>query len=35
MTPPADLWSRFKTYLNVNPTVGVMVDLSRMNFPDS
>ena len=35
MEPIADLWSRFKTYLNVNPTVGVMVDLSRMNFPDS
>ena len=31
----AELWSRFKTYLNVNPTVGLMVDISRMNFPDS
>ena len=35
MIPSADLWSRFTTHLNVNPTVGVMVDISRMNFPDS
>ncbi len=35
MIPSADLWSRFKAYLNVNPTVGVMVDISRMNFSDS
>ncbi|MEP6601928.1 MAG: glucose-6-phosphate isomerase [Nitrospirota bacterium] len=31
----AQLWSRFKTHLNVNPTVGLTVDISRMNFPDS
>ena len=35
MTPPADLWPRFTAYLNVNPTVGVTVDISRMNFPDA
>jgi glucose-6-phosphate isomerase len=35
MTPPPDLWDRYKSYLNVNPTVGVTVDISRMNFADS
>ena len=30
-----DLWKRFKTCLNVNESVGVIVDISRMNFPDS
>jgi len=34
MAPP-DLWTRFKTYLNVNAAVGLTVDISRMNFPDS
>ena len=35
MTSSVDLWKRFKTYLNINESVGVMVDISRMNFPDS
>ncbi len=35
MTLSADLWNRFRAYLNVNPTVGMTVDISRMNFPDS
>lgn len=35
MTSARDLWKRFKTYLNVNESVGVTVDISRMNFADS
>ncbi len=35
MTSSRDLWTRFKTYLNVNDPVGVTVDISRMNFPGS
>ena len=26
-------WERYKTYLNVNPEIGLMVDISRMRFP--
>jgi glucose-6-phosphate isomerase len=29
------LWDRYRKYLNVNETVGVMVDISRMNFADT
>jgi glucose-6-phosphate isomerase len=35
MSASLDLWKRFKTHLNVNESVGVTVDISRMNFPDS
>jgi glucose-6-phosphate isomerase len=35
MMAPPDLWTRFKTYLNVNDAVGLTLDISRMNFPDS
>lgn len=35
MPSSVDLWNRFKTHLNVNESVGVTVDISRMNFPDS
>lgn len=28
------LWDRYRKYLNLNESVGVMVDISRMNFPD-
>jgi glucose-6-phosphate isomerase len=35
MMAPPDLWTRFKTYLNINAAVGLTVDISRMNFPDS
>jgi glucose-6-phosphate isomerase len=26
-------WQRYKEYLNVNPEIGLMVDISRMRFP--
>lgn len=29
------LWERYRKYLNVNESVGVMVDISRMNFSDT
>ena len=35
MPTPRELWNRFKTYLNKNDSVGVTVDISRMNFTDS
>lgn len=35
MTSTRDLWTRFKTYLDVNDSVGVTVDISRMNFSGS
>jgi glucose-6-phosphate isomerase len=35
MPIPANLWTRYKTYLNMNPRVGLTVDISRVNFPDS
>jgi glucose-6-phosphate isomerase len=28
------LWERYKKYLNVNPAIGLTLDISRMNFPD-
>src|SRR5260370_5997100 len=28
------LWSRYREYLNVNPSIGVSVDISRMDFDD-
>ena len=28
------LWQRYKKYLNVNPTIGLMLDISRMNFTE-
>ena len=27
-------WNRYKKYLNFNPEIGLMVDISRMMFPD-
>ncbi len=27
-------WERYKEYLNFNPEIGLMVDISRMTFPD-
>src|SRR5258708_4442679 len=30
-----ELWNRYCEYLNVNPTVGVSVDISRMKFADN
>ena len=27
-------WERYKKYLNFNPEIGLMVDISRMMFPD-
>ena len=27
-------WERHKEYLNFNPEIGLMVDISRMMFPD-
>jgi len=29
-----ELWERYKKYLNVNPDLGLMIDISRMNFPE-
>lgn len=29
-----ELWKRYKKYLNVNPDLGLMIDISRMNFPE-
>ena len=29
-----ELWERYKKYLNFTPELGLMVDISRMNFPD-
>ena len=29
------LWDRYRKYLNVNESVGVTVDISRMNFPEN
>ncbi|MBS3919810.1 MAG: glucose-6-phosphate isomerase [Deltaproteobacteria bacterium] len=29
-----ELWERYKKYLNVNPDLGLMIDFSRMNFPE-
>jgi len=29
-----DLWERYKKYLNFNPELGLMVDVSRMNFSE-
>ena len=28
------LWERYKNHLNVNPAIGLMLDISRMGFPD-
>jgi glucose-6-phosphate isomerase len=28
-----ELWERYKKYLNVNPKIGLMIDISRINFP--
>lgn len=30
-----DLWERFKKYLCICPDIGLTLDISRMNFPDS
>src|SRR5205085_7325116 len=30
-----ELWKRYREYLNVNPAVGVTVDISRMKFSDT
>jgi glucose-6-phosphate isomerase len=30
-----ELWKRYKDYLNVNPSVGVTVDISRMKFSEN
>jgi glucose-6-phosphate isomerase len=27
-------WERYKKYLNFNPEIGLMVDISRMRFPE-
>jgi glucose-6-phosphate isomerase len=29
------LWDRYRMYFNVNQPAGVMIDISRMNFPDT
>ncbi|ACM19857.1 glucose-6-phosphate isomerase [Geotalea daltonii FRC-32] len=29
-----ELWQRYRKYLGVYPEIGMMLDLSRMNFPD-
>ena len=29
-----DLWQRYKKYLHVNPAIGLMLDISRMNFAE-
>lgn len=29
------LWERYRTYLNVNESLGIMVDISRMNFSET
>jgi glucose-6-phosphate isomerase len=29
-----ELWERYKKYLNANPDLGLMIDISRMNFPE-
>lgn len=34
MMDSIELWERYKKYLNVNPDLGLMVDISRMNFPE-
>jgi glucose-6-phosphate isomerase len=31
---PLQLWARYRKYLNVNDSAGVMVDISRMNFAE-
>lgn len=28
-----EFWERYKRYLNVNPDLGLVIDISRMNFP--
>src|SRR5688572_15784896 len=32
---PQDLWERFKQYYTTFPSIGLSVDLSRMNFADT
>ncbi|HUL31501.1 MAG TPA: glucose-6-phosphate isomerase, partial [Thermodesulfobacteriota bacterium] len=27
-------WERYKQYLNFNPEIGLMVDISRVTYPD-
>ncbi len=34
MMDSIELWERYKKYLNVNPDLGLTVDISRMNFPE-
>jgi glucose-6-phosphate isomerase len=31
---PIELWERYKKYLYHNSTLGLMIDISRMNFPE-
>src|SRR5438552_15630849 len=35
MLTARELWDRYREYLNVNPSIGLTVDISRMGFPDS
>lgn len=35
MSNQAALWKRYKEYLRIYPTVGMRLDISRMNFPDT
>src|SRR5688572_33380479 len=33
-TSQHDLWQRFQRYYSTYPSIGLSIDLSRMNFPD-